>query len=143
MSDLKGPNTAYGQSASPSGIQSGGAGTRQAALSAIEQLVEGLGGPINDISRAVYEHGGTFYNTDAPALHLLSGGQIGSVAVKPGSTKQERGFLNLPAAIDRVLDPFHPTTFHLGSAGTNPLGKPEGHIGPSSGSFFNKPEGHL
>lgn len=109
MQDLKGPTTGFGQSPAPQGVRGKGAGT--AVLEAIEQLAEGLGGPANTVARLLYQHGGTFYNTDVPLLHLASGGTIGSVAVKPGSTKQAKGILNLPGALDRVVDPFHPTTF--------------------------------
>ncbi|HEX4009786.1 MAG TPA: hypothetical protein VHX62_07250, partial [Solirubrobacteraceae bacterium] len=97
--------------------------------------------------RIVEGHGGTLYNTATPDLHLLSGGKVGSVPVKAGTTNQQRGFLKLPPSIDRVLDPFHPTTYGKstktsiygpnegtlgGSEGT--LGGNEGTLGPSEGS---------
>lgn len=134
MQDLKGPNAAFGEGSSPTGIESGGEGTKQAALSAVEQLLEAVGGPLNDASRLIYEHGGTFYNTATPVLHLASGGLVGNADVKPGSTSQARGFLNLPAAIDRVLDPFHPTTF--GSAGAvKPIPIVPGAVTPLTGGI--------
>ncbi|MGZ6272183.1 MAG: hypothetical protein ACXWPJ_08990 [Candidatus Limnocylindrales bacterium] len=86
MGDLKGPTTGFGQSASPEGIQSPTSGEKnQAVLSAIEQLVEGMGGPTNDVARAVYGKGGVLYNTSTPDLHLLTAGLVGHVNVKPPS----------------------------------------------------------
>lgn len=105
MADLKGPNSPYGVGAAPYGVQ--GSGWQQAALSAVEQLVESLGGPLNDVARGIYGHGGTLFNTSTPDLHLLSGGLLGSVAVKPGSNKRP---LSLPGGWN-VLNPVHPTMY--------------------------------
>jgi hypothetical protein len=122
--DLYGPNTPYGKS-----VPAGGS---QANLAAAEQIAEEFGGPLNDLARALYGHGGTMYNTDTPVLHLAG---IGSVVEKPGSTTQQTGPLSglLGRTLDKVLDPFHPTTFHTsGSSGDAHLGT---YVGGKGNAF--------
>ena len=139
---LVGPNTPYGKTASNSIFS--GKPFGQGLASALEQVAEGMGGPLNDIARGLYGHGGIFYNTSTPALHLLSLGKFGSVAIKPGSTSDQRGWLGLPPALDKVLDPSHPTTYGAGgNTGANQaLGGAEGTLGGSGGTLGGA-EGHL
>lgn len=109
-----GPNTPHGKQEVKAGIR--GDSPLQALALAAEQQIGALGGPFNDISRILYgKGGGTMYNTSTPIIKMLTGGALGSVAIKPGSAGHQKmgplgGFLG--PGLDRVIDPFHPTYYN-------------------------------
>lgn len=101
--DFKGPNTPYGQAANLSALDQ--------VLQAGDQLGGSFLGPASALTRAVFEHGSSAYNTSLPLF--------GDVQLKPGSNHGPGGWLG---GLDRVFNPgygvYYGVPTNIGGGGT-------------------------